>query len=56
MGTTESEFTGSGEYHQTSTDPTTWDNPASDPDLSEILDQVIDFVPDQSSAGNYNTD
>lgn len=56
MGTTESEFAGSGEYHQTNTDPTTWDNPASDPDLSEILDQVIDFVPDQSSAGNYNTD
>ncbi|XP_050453750.1 nuclear receptor coactivator 2-like isoform X3 [Cataglyphis hispanica] len=50
MGTTESEFAGSGEYHQTNTDPTTWDNPASDPDLSEILDQVIDFVPDQSSA------
>jgi len=54
MGPTESEFAGSGEYRQTSTDPTTWDNQSSDPDLSEILDQVIDFVPDEPSAGNYS--
>ncbi|XP_072762163.1 uncharacterized protein [Anoplolepis gracilipes] len=52
LGSTESEFPGSREYRQTpsNTDPTTWDNQSSDPDLSEILDQVIDFVPDEPSA------
>lgn len=54
MGSTESEFTSSGEYQRgQSTDPTNWDNQSSDPDLSEILDQVIDFVPDDR-AGNYS--
>ncbi|XP_031827590.1 uncharacterized protein LOC116424817 isoform X8 [Nomia melanderi] len=48
MGQMESEFTGSGEHHQTSTDPSGWDNQSSDPDLSEILDQVIEFVPDEA--------
>jgi len=47
MGSIESEFPGSGEYRQTSTDPI-WDNQSSDPDLSDILDQVIEFVPDEA--------
>lgn len=55
MGPIESELAGSGDYRQTSTDPTTWNNQSSDPDLSEILDQVIEFVPDEPIAGNYNT-
>ncbi|XP_031827579.1 uncharacterized protein LOC116424817 isoform X3 [Nomia melanderi] len=52
MGQMESEFTGSGEHHQTSTDPSGWDNQSSDPDLSEILDQVIEFVPDEAITAN----
>jgi hypothetical protein len=51
MATIESEFANSGEYRQTNTDPTTWDTQSSDPVLSDILDQVIEFVPDD---GNYN--
>lgn len=51
MGQMDSEFTGSGEYHQASTDPSSWDNQSSDPDLSDILDQVIEFVPDEAIAG-----
>lgn len=55
MGPIESEFAGSGEYRQTSTDPTSWgDNQSSDPDLSEILDQVIDTLPEDAITGNYN--
>lgn len=54
MGPIESEFAGSGEYRQTSNDPTNWDNQSSDPDLSEILDQVIDFVPDDAITSNYS--
>ena len=52
MGQMDSEFTGSGEYRQTSTDPSNWDNQSSDPDLSDILDQVIEFVPDEAITGN----
>ncbi|XP_076655229.1 uncharacterized protein LOC143360357 isoform X2 [Halictus rubicundus] len=48
LGQMDSEFTGSGEHHQTSTDPNNWDNQSSDPDLSDILDQVIEFVPDEA--------
>lgn len=47
----ESEFTGSGDFRQANTDQTTWDNQSSDPVLSDILDSVIDIVPDD---GNYN--
>lgn len=54
MGPIESEFPGSGEYRQTSNDPTNWDNQSSDPDLSEILDQVIEFVPDDAITSNYS--
>lgn len=53
MGQINPEFAGNGEY-QTSTEPTNWDNQSSDPDLSEILDQVIEFVPDEAITGNYN--
>lgn len=49
-----SEFAPSGEYRPSGTDPNAWDNQSSDPDLSDILDQVIDFVPDEAIAGNYN--
>ncbi|XP_020277820.1 nuclear receptor coactivator 1-like isoform X10 [Pseudomyrmex gracilis] len=49
MGLIDSEFTSSGEYHQTSTDPN-W-NQSVDPDLSEILDQVIEIVPEEAIAG-----
>ncbi|XP_076378437.1 uncharacterized protein LOC117223279 isoform X8 [Megalopta genalis] len=48
IGQMDSEFTGSGEHHQTNTDPSGWDNQSSDPDLSDILDQVIEFVPDEA--------
>lgn len=51
MGQMDSEFTSSGEYRQTSTDLNTWDNQSSDPDLSDILDQVIEFVPDEAITG-----
>lgn len=51
MGLIDSEFPSSGEYHQTSTDPN-W-NQSVDPDLSEILDQVIEIVPEEAIAGNY---
>lgn len=51
MSQMDSEFSGSGEYPQTSTDPTSWDNQSSDPDLSDILDQVIEFVPDEAISG-----
>lgn len=54
MGSIESEFAGSGEYRQTSTDPANCqfgDNQSSDPDLSELLDQVIDTLPEDAIAG-----
>lgn len=51
MGQMDSEFTSSGEYRQTTTDLNTWDNQSSDPDLSDILDQVIEFVPDEAITG-----
>ncbi|XP_078051101.1 uncharacterized protein LOC144477313 isoform X11 [Augochlora pura] len=51
IGQMDSEFTGSGEHHQTNTDPSGWDNQSSDPDLSDILDQVIEFVPDEAITG-----
>lgn len=51
MGQMDSEFTSSGEYRQASTDLNTWDNQSSDPDLSDILDQVIEFVPDEAITG-----
>jgi len=54
MGPIESEFAGSGEYRQTSNDSTNWDNQSSDPDLSEILDQVIEIVPDEAISSNYS--
>ncbi|XP_020277812.1 nuclear receptor coactivator 3-like isoform X3 [Pseudomyrmex gracilis] len=50
MGLIDSEFTSSGEYHQTSTDPN-W-NQSVDPDLSEILDQVIEIVPEEAIAAS----
>ncbi|XP_066596112.1 nuclear receptor coactivator 2 isoform X2 [Prorops nasuta] len=49
MGQMDPEFANSGEYRQPGTDPATWDNnQSSDPDLSDILDQVIEFVPDEA--------
>lgn len=54
MGPIESEFAGSGEYRQTSNDPTNWHNQSSDPDLSEILDQVIEIVPDEDITSKYS--
>jgi len=54
MGPIESEFAGSGEYRQTSNDSTNWDIQSSDPDLSEILDQVIEIVPDEAISSNYS--
>ena len=54
IGPIESEFAGSGEYRQTSNDPTNWHNQSSDPDLSEILDQVIEIVPDEDITSKYS--
>lgn len=51
MGQMDSEFAGSGEYRQRNTDPSSWNNQSSDPDLSDILDQVIEIVPDEAITG-----
>lgn len=51
MAQMDTEF--SGDYRSAGLDPNSWDNQSSDPDLSDILDQVIEFVPDDAIAGNY---
>ncbi|XP_043275325.1 nuclear receptor coactivator 2-like isoform X9 [Venturia canescens] len=51
MGQMDTEFSGSGDYRPAGMDPNSWDNQSSDPDLSDILDQVIEFVPDEAIAG-----
>ena len=50
----EPEYTNTGDYRQSGTDPNSWDNQSSDPDLSEILDQVIDFVPENALQGKHS--
>lgn len=47
MSQMDSEFAGGGEFRTPAAESNTWDNQSSDPDLSDILDQVIDFVPDE---------
>ncbi|XP_044595965.1 nuclear receptor coactivator 3 isoform X2 [Cotesia glomerata] len=37
----------SGDFRTPVTESNTWDNQSSDPALSELLDQVIEFVPDE---------
>ena len=54
----DTDFSGSGDFRQSQNDRTSevWTTmQAPDPDLSELLDQVIDFVPDSvvDDLGNY---
>ncbi|XP_043275329.1 nuclear receptor coactivator 2-like isoform X12 [Venturia canescens] len=56
MGQMDTEFSGSGDYRPAGMDPNSWDNQSSDPDLSDILDQVIEFVPDEAIAASRLTE
>lgn len=47
MSQMDSEFSGNEEFRTPTTESNTWDNQSSDPDLSYILDQVIEFVADE---------
>ncbi|CAD6227526.1 GSCOCG00001209001-RA-CDS [Cotesia congregata] len=47
MSPMDSEFAGGGDFRTPVTESNTWDNQSSDPALSELLDQVIEFVPDE---------
>lgn len=51
----EADFLGNRDYRQPGNDYMGWDLQSSDPDLSEILDQVIDIVPESIAGTNAFT-